>query len=114
VFSLGWQRGATRGAVAYVELERNLRTLAETVRSHGAEPIFLTYGSGMWNYGDASRALRRAAAANDVSLIDAAVPIAAVCRAEPCPKWLYADHHPTAAGYRLMAEAVVQELQTPR
>lgn len=112
-FSLGWQRGAIRGDAAYAELEQNLRTLAETIRAHGAEPIFLTYGSGMWNYGDASRAMRRAAAANDVPLIDAAAPIATVCPAEPCPQWLYEDHHPTAAGYRLMAEAVVQGLTPP-
>jgi hypothetical protein len=83
---------------------------ADIVRSFGAEPVFLTYASAMWNYGDASHALRSAAAASEVRVIDAAVPIAAVCSAEPCPDWLYADHHPTVAGYRVMAEEVVRQL----
>lgn len=110
-FSLGWKPlKSCSGAETYVELETNLRTLADLVRSSGAEPVFLTYASAMWNYGDAARALRNAAAASGVRLIDAAVPIAAVCPAEPCPDWLYPDHHPTAGGYRLMAEEVVRAL----
>lgn len=109
-FSLGGQRGRPRGAETYVELEMNLRKLADIARSYGAEPVFLTYASAMWNYGDASRALRKAAAASGVRLIDAALAIAAMCPAEPCPDLLYHDHHPTAGGYRLMAEEVVGEL----
>jgi lysophospholipase L1-like esterase len=110
-FALGWKPLVhNRGADTYVELETNLRTLADIVRSHGAEPVFLTYGSGMWNYGDASTAMRKAAAADGVRLIDAAPPIAAVCPVEPCSDWLYADHHPTAAGYRLIAEEVLRSL----
>jgi lysophospholipase L1-like esterase len=111
-FSLGWRRLAQlrAGAETYVQLRTNLLTLAGIVRSFGAEPLFLTYASAMWNYGDASHALRSAAADSGVRVIDAAVPIAAVCPAEPCPDWLYADHHPTAAGYRVMAEEVVRAL----
>src|SRR5579862_5697622 len=98
-FSLGWTPGAQRGAEAYVELESNLQRIADLVRSRGAEPVLVTYGSEMWNYGDASAAMRRAAAAGGVRLIEGAMPIAAVCPVEPCPDWMYADHHPTAAGY---------------
>jgi lysophospholipase L1-like esterase len=110
-FALGWKPLVhNRGADTYVELETNLRTLTDIVRSHGAEPVFLTYASTMWNYGDASTAMRKAAEANGVRLVDAAPPVAAVCPAEPCPDWLYSDHHPTAAGYRLVAEAVMHSL----
>ncbi len=110
-FALGWKPLVhNRGADTYVELEAHLGALADIVRSHGAEPVFLTYASTMWNYGDASTAMRKAAAAYGVRVIDASAPMAAVCPAEPCPDWMYPDHHPTAAGYHLIAEEVVRSL----
>ena len=109
-FSFGWRKKIRPGVEVYADLVANLRRLADLVRSSGAEPIFLTYASAMWNYGDASNALRQVATASGVRLIDAAVPMAAVCAAEPCAEWLYTDHHPTAAGYRLIAEHVVRAL----
>lgn len=113
-FALGWKRGRTiRGAEVLVELNANLRAVIDIVRSYGAEPVLLTYASSASNYGDASRVTRNVAAATGVRIVDAAVPIAAVCPHEPCLEWLYKDHHPTAAGYRMMAEQVVQALGAP-
>lgn len=111
-FPLGWEEAERpRGADAYRDLERNLVRIAEIVRAHGATPVFVTYGSGMWNYGDASRAIRRVATDEGVALVDPAPEIASVCPEEPCPRWLYRDHHPTAAGYELIAKDVVPVLE---
>lgn len=107
---LGWTPGRQRGAETYVELEANLRTLADIVRSHGAEPVFVTYASEAWNYGDANRAMRKAAAAAGLRLIDVAVPFAATCPTEPCPDWLFKDHHPTGRGYGIIAGELVRGL----
>ena len=107
---LGWKPGRTRGPEAYVELENNLARLAELVRTYGAEPVFVTYASEAWNYGDANRAMRNAAAARGLRLIDVAAPFAATCPTEPCPEWLYKDHHPTARGYGVIASQLVQRL----
>ncbi|MGH7785520.1 MAG: SGNH/GDSL hydrolase family protein [Candidatus Binatia bacterium] len=114
-FSLGWTRGRNiRGAETWVDLSANLNQVVDIIRSFGAEPVFLTYGSVVSNYGQASRVMRNVAAHRGVRLIDAAAPVAAVCPKEPCPEWLYRDHHLTAAGYRVMAEKVVQELGDAR
>jgi len=104
-FPLGWEAAPVRrGAETYVELGRNLARIAAIVRHHGATPVFVTYASGMWNYGDASRAMRRVAAAQEVPLVDPAPRLALVCPREPCPRWFYRDHHPTAAGYEVIAQ----------
>lgn len=107
---MGWQPGRKRGPETYVELEANLRRLADMVRTYGAEPIFVTYASEAWNYGDANRAMRKAAAAGRLRVIDVAAPFAAACPSEPCPDWLYKDHHPTARGYGVIAGELVRRL----
>lgn len=108
-FSMGFSK-APRQADHDERLEENLRAVAEIARSFAAEPVFMTYPSRMWNYGDASRFLRSAAAATNTRLIDLATVFAPQCPQEPCPDWLYEDHHPTARGYHLIAETLVQEL----
>jgi len=109
-FAMGWTR-ATRQADHDQRLQENLRAIVEIVRTHGAEPVFMTYPSPMWNYGDASRFIRAAAADTGTRLIDLAAVFAPECPKEPCPVWLYADHHPTARGYRLIAETLLRELK---
>ena len=80
------------------------------VRRYSAAPVFVTYASEAWNYGDANRAMRRAAAAAGLHLIDVAVPFVANCPSEPCPNWLFKDHHPTARGYEVIAAEVMRGL----
>ena len=91
------------------DLRRNLRAVAAEGQAAGAAVVFLTYPSLMWNYGDATRVIRAFAAETGVPLIDLAASFAARCPREPCADWLFADHHPTAAGYRLMAETVARD-----
>jgi lysophospholipase L1-like esterase len=110
-FAMGWEEAA-RQPDHDARLLENLGALADIARSFGAEPVFMTYPSRMWNYGDASRFLRSAAAAAGVRLIDLADVFAPLCPQEPCPQWLYPDHHPTAGGYQKIAETLVRELRT--
>lgn len=109
-FAMGWEE-ASRQPDHDARLVDNLRALADSARAFGAEPIFMTYPSRMWNYGDAGRLTRDAAAAAGVRLVDLAAVFEPLCPKEPCPRWLYRDHHPTADGYRKIAETLVRELR---
>jgi hypothetical protein len=108
-FAMGWTEDR-RQADFHERLDENLRAVAADIRAFGAEPVFMTYPSRMWNYGDASVRIRAAAAASGTRLIDLGAVFAPQCPSEPCLDWLYADHHPTARGYHLVAETLVREL----
>jgi lysophospholipase L1-like esterase len=112
-FDLGWTR-APRQVDHDQRLEENLRALVEDARAFGAEAVFMTYPSRMANYGDASRFLRSVADGTGARLIDLGAVFEPECPKEPCPDWLFTDHHPTARGYYLMAETLVRELQDER
>jgi lysophospholipase L1-like esterase len=108
-FAMGYTQERQQGDV-YVRLEENLRAVAADIRAFGAEPVFMTFPSRMWNYGDANRRIRSAAAASGTRLIDLAVVFEPQCPSEPCLDWLFADHHPTALGHHLIAETLVREV----
>jgi len=108
-FAMGFEK-APRQADHDERLLENLRAVAEVARANGAEPVFMTYPSRMWNYGDAGRLIRIAAGDTHTHLVDLAAVFDPVCPNEPCPEWLYKDHHPTAQGYELIAETLVREL----
>lgn len=103
-------RKASRQSDHDAALTENLGALAELVRDSGATPVFMTYPSRMWNYGDAGRFIREVANSSDTRLVDLAAVFEPVCPQEPCEEWLYKDHHPTAQGYRLIVETLVREL----
>jgi lysophospholipase L1-like esterase len=108
-FPVGYTRAAP-GPGLDARLLENLGAVAELSRAFGAELIFMTYPSRMWNYGDAGRLIRQAAADSGTRLVDLAAVFDPVCPREPCAEWLYEDHHPTAQGYQLVAETLVREL----
>lgn len=105
-FSFGYER-AQRQADHDEQLVANLLAIAEDIRTFGAYPLFLTYPSGAFNYGDAGRLTRIAAEVGSVPLIDMREVFLPLCPKEPCPALLFKDHHPTAQGYRLMAQTLV-------
>ncbi|HSQ00399.1 MAG TPA: SGNH/GDSL hydrolase family protein [Candidatus Dormibacteraeota bacterium] len=110
-FSMGYERAPREPAQYREHLDANLRALVDEVRRFGATPVLMTYASRQWNYGEASHVIRRVARATGTRLVDAAEALAVACPKEPCPAYLYGDHHPTARGYHLMAEALVRELK---
>lgn len=105
-FSFGYER-AHRQADHDEQLVANLLAMADDIRAFGAYPIFLTYPSGAFNYGDGGRLTRIAAEVGSVPLIDMEEVFLPLCPKEPCPTLLLKDHHPTAEGYRLMAQTLV-------
>lgn len=109
-FPMGWTAETGRRDNDQ-QLQANLRALVDTAREFGTEPLLMTYPSRMWNLGDASRVIRIAAADTGTRLVDLAAVFDPGCPAEPCPDWLHRDHHPTAGGYRLIADALVRELR---
>lgn len=107
---MGFQPAGTEPPGYRSALTDNLRAIVATIRAYGARPVLLTYGSQRWNYGEANAVTRLVAGETGVPLVDAATALAPRCPVEPCPTWLYADRHPTAAGHSVIAEALVHEL----
>jgi hypothetical protein len=65
----------------------------------------------MWNYGQASNHARTVASEDGTRLVDLAAVFDPLCPKEPCPDWILPDHHPSANGYRRIAETLVAELR---
>jgi lysophospholipase L1-like esterase len=110
VFRLGWVEGKIGPAQAQKQVERNIRALVDRTERFGTKLVLLTYASNSWFYGPANAVIRRTAQATRTPLIDVGRAFEAVCETEKCPNLLFADGHPNAAGYRLVAETVAQQL----
>ena len=109
-FRLGWEKARSRIRGYQKPLRENLRDIARAARDSGTRLVFMTYPSRMWNYGEASEHIRAVASAENVRLVDLAAAFDPLCPKEPCPEVILADHHPSARGYRLIAETLVAEL----
>lgn len=109
-FELGWREGAI-DLGAGVGLERNLRALVARARERGSEIALLSYASRGWFYGPANAVARRVAAATGAPLIDVTPVFEAACPRGGCRELFFPDGHPTAEGYRLVAERVARFLE---
>lgn len=107
-FSFGYER-AQRQKDHDEQLVANLTAIAEEARRFNTHLILLTHPSGEANYGDGGRLTRIAAELAAVPLVDMQAVFAPLCPKEPCPELFFADHHPTARGYRLMAETLLEQ-----
>jgi lysophospholipase L1-like esterase len=106
-FSFGWQQ-AHRQRDHDEQLIANLTAIADEARRFNTHLLFLTYPSKEWNYGDGGRLTRIAAQSAGVPLVDMEKVFEPLCPKEPCPELFFKDHHPTAKGYQLMAETLVE------
>jgi lysophospholipase L1-like esterase len=107
-FSFGYER-ARRQRDHDEQLVANLTAIAEEARRFNTHLILLTHPSRESNYGDGGRLTRIAAEVAAVPLVDMQDIFAQLCPKEPCLELFFKDHHPTAQGYRLMAEALVKQ-----
>lgn len=109
-FALSYQRNEGSRGQGFARLEENLRAIVAEVRSAGATAFLMTYPSSSSIYLRANRISRRVAHETGTPLVDLAEEFRAVCPQEPCREWLFADHHPTAQGYRRVSEILVDAL----
>jgi lysophospholipase L1-like esterase len=86
----------------------NLAAILATARSRGVTPVLLTYPSRASLYAFASQRARAAGRRTGVRVVDLARVFERRCPDEPCDL-LRDDGHPTAAGYRLVAETLAAE-----
>jgi len=108
---MGFRRAGPGGVEGYQEaLYGNLQQLVVETARFPTEILFMTYPSRENFYGIANRIVRQVARKTETPLVDLARVFARLCPAEPCPALLYEDHHPTAAGYRVIAETLVARL----
>ena len=70
-----------------------------------AHAVGWTLAAGYF-YGIANPVIREAAARTETPLIDVASRFRPLCPKSECAELFFADHHPTAQGYRLVAETV--------
>jgi lysophospholipase L1-like esterase len=95
-------------------LHANLRMLVEVARQSDTELVLMTYPSKHTWYRVASRYLRQVARHTGTRLIDLERVFEPHCPDGVCPELIFPENqHPTAAGYRLIAETLADELGSP-
>ena len=95
-------------------LAENLTALVREAREHGTNLILMTYPSKDPSfYHWANSITRSAARQTDTSLIDLTATFKPHCPKSECPAFLLPDQHPTARGYRLVAETILRRLTLP-
>jgi lysophospholipase L1-like esterase len=92
-------------------LQRNLRRGIEIARSRGTAIALMSYPSRDSFYSSTNHVLRWASQQARVPLVDLARLFEPRCPELECPELLHSDGHPNAAGYRLIAEALVEVLR---
>ena len=109
-FSMGWRKGP---ATANYErnLELNLKEIAAICTRFGATPVLATYPSEASSYGSTNKHIRRAATRIPAPLVDTVNEFARFCPREPCPDFLYPDHHPTVRGHDIVARVLKGRLR---
>jgi len=108
---MGFRRAGPTGVQGYDEdLYANLRQLIAETDRVPTRLILMTYPSRESFYGIVNRIVRQVAQKSATPLVDLARVFTPLCPTEPCPALLYADHHPTANGYRVVAQKLVTRL----
>jgi len=91
-------------------LRENLGEIAASAEAAGVELVLMTYAARFALYPVANKVIREFAEESRIQLIDLARVFAPRCPREDCPEYLFPDHHPTAAGYSLIAETIAAHL----
>lgn len=110
-FELGWETAKGFQPGRREALAANLRRIVELAHESGATVVLATYAAGRRPYAIANAELRLAAEATGAPLVDTEHLFAEVCPDASCPELFYPDHHPTARGYELLAQALVARLE---
>lgn len=104
-----------RGAVPSdwpIALRANLEAMIARARTHGAEPVLLTYPSDYLMLETANAVIRDAARETHIALIDVYAAMTAACPSGDCPDLLLPDYHATAHGNEIVSETVARGIRT--
>jgi lysophospholipase L1-like esterase len=113
-FDSEWTRKSSYDADAdALALARNLASLVERSRSRGIALYVMTYPSGRVPYVQANRVIAEAVQ-EPGRVFDLRGAFESRCETPECPELLFEDGHPNAAGYRLVAETLVEALERDR
>lgn len=110
-FEIGYRPEARPVDRASRDLAANLTAIIETARRHGVRIVLLTYPSWRKNYARANPIIRAITRSRETTLVDVTPAIRRACPPGPCDDYLFPDQHPKARAYRLVAEALVAELE---
>ncbi|MEE9606899.1 MAG: SGNH/GDSL hydrolase family protein [Myxococcota bacterium] len=108
-FSLGGFKLPGRRGNARVLFE-NLRAMAGQAEDFDAKLIFMTYPGQTFTYRPANKVIRAAALETGMPLVDLEAVFDVACPERDCEDLFFPDEHPTARGYRLVAESVLAQL----
>lgn len=91
-------------------LRDNLDAMLAMARADGVQPVLVTYPSEYLMYEAANAVMRSAARDSRTPLIDVAAAMRARCPQGGCAELFLPDHHATARGNEIVADAVVNGL----
>jgi len=111
VFDFGYARASSEIPGADRLLVENLGRLHALIEASGARALFMTYPSHDPFYGRANLSIQRSARTLGLPLLDLTAIFRERCPQGRCPTMFFDDQHPTAEGYRLMAEKIAAWIQ---
>ncbi|MCH7869942.1 MAG: SGNH/GDSL hydrolase family protein [Myxococcales bacterium] len=115
-FDLGWTKQKDQASQVWIDqLTENLTSIADLAETLGVHTILLTYPSpSRASYLWANDRIIAVAEKLEVLLVDSRSVFMRNCAQAACGNLLYTDHHPTAQGHRLIAEALLDQLLIDR
>ncbi|MFT7463085.1 MAG: lysophospholipase L1-like esterase [Pseudohongiellaceae bacterium] len=92
-----------KGAELALALQRGLGQSLDACREAGSIPVLMTYAESAGPFAEVNARIREYAAQQDVLLVDHGLAFESHFAARGYKSLMFADHHPNARGYRLMA-----------
>ena len=105
---IGSKKGNPDGAQA---LEENLNALIARARAFDVPLYLMTYPGRFRFYAKTNPVIRKVGKETETPVIDLTTVFEPLCPRLKCPGLLFPDQHPTARGYRIVAEAIIEELK---
>ena len=109
-FEMGYTAGSSSLPEDLAALRRNLTRIAQLARDANRPLYLMTYPTKQNPYLTASMVIEEVAEQTGTPLIDLTRKFAEICPQRDCPETVFPDGHPKPAGYRIVAEAIAEQL----